>query len=97
MVDVTKVHEIVERHGGKKEHMIAILLDCQEEFVTFRGRFWRKYPSRLEHSPDFGTLDRHFLQGVQPEALGRHQIHVCMGTACNIRAAPGSSKRWSGN
>ena len=32
MVDVSKVNEILERHGARRERMIAILLDCQEEF-----------------------------------------------------------------
>ena len=32
MVDVTRVHEILERHGARRERMIAILLDCQEEY-----------------------------------------------------------------
>ena len=32
MVDVTKVNQILERHGAKHEHMIAILLECQEEY-----------------------------------------------------------------
>ena len=32
MVNVTKVKDIVERHGGKKEHLIAILQDCQDEY-----------------------------------------------------------------
>jgi NADH:ubiquinone oxidoreductase subunit E len=32
MVDVTKVDKILERHGARRERMIAILLDCQEEY-----------------------------------------------------------------
>ena len=33
MIDVEKVEQIVDRHGRTREHLIAILLDCQEEFL----------------------------------------------------------------
>ena len=42
MVDVSKVNKILERHGAKRERMIAILLDCQGNFITFPAKCWRR-------------------------------------------------------
>ena len=33
MTDLIKVEHIVDRHGRNRDNLIAILLDCQEEFL----------------------------------------------------------------
>ena len=88
MVDVTKVHDIVQHHGSKKEHMIAILLDCQEEFCYLPREVLEEVSSELE-TPLTSVLSiATFFRAFSLKPLGRHQIHVCMGTACNISGGP---------
>ena len=75
MVDVTKVHEIVQHHGSMKEHMIAILLDCQEEYCYLPREVLEEVSSELE-TPLTSVLSiATFFRAFSLKPLGRHQIH----------------------
>ena len=88
MVELEKVEEIVERHGGSKENLIAILLDCQEEFHHLPREVIecvaRKTGTPVSNVLGIGT----FFRAFSLEPVGRYPIHVCMGTACHVQGAP---------
>ena len=87
-MDVSKVQEIVERHGMKKEHMIAMLMDCQEEYC-YLPREVLEEVSTQTNTPLTSVLRiATFFRAFSLKPVGRHQIHVCMGTACNIQGGP---------
>ena len=82
MVDVTKVNEILERHGSKRERMIAILLDCQEEYYYLPREVLEAVAAGVQYSADIRSGHRNLLQGVQPQThrtlsdsrLQRHRL-----------------------
>ncbi len=88
MIDVSKVGEIVERHGMKKEHMIAILLDCQEEYRYLPREVLEELAARIDQPLTSVLRIATFFRAFSLRPVGRHQIHVCMGTACNIQGGP---------
>ncbi|HYK89215.1 MAG TPA: NAD(P)H-dependent oxidoreductase subunit E [Acidobacteriota bacterium] len=88
MIDVSKVGEIVQRHGMKKEHMIAILLDCQEEYRYLPREVLDELAERIEMPLTSVLRIATFFRAFSLRPVGRHQIHVCMGTACNIQGGP---------
>ncbi len=86
--DIGKVEAIVERHGRKREHLIAMLLDCQETF-TYLPR------EALEAiAVGVGTPVSHvlgiatFFRAFSLKPVGRYPIQVCMGTACHVQGGP---------
>jgi NADH:ubiquinone oxidoreductase subunit E len=88
MVDVTKVNQILERHGAKREHMIAILLDCQEEY-SFLPREVLEAVSAGVNIPLTSVLAiATFFKAFSLKPIGRYPIRVCNGTACNIQGGP---------
>jgi NADH-quinone oxidoreductase subunit E len=88
MVDVSKVREIVDRHECKKSHMIAILLDCQTEYSYLPREVLEELSIRIS-TPVTSILSiATFFRAFSLKPVGRHQIHVCMGTACNIQGGP---------
>jgi len=88
MVDVAKVHDIVQHHGGKREHMIAILLECQEEYCYLPREVLEEVSIELK-TPLTSVLSlATFFRAFSLKPVGRHQIHVCMGTACCIQGGP---------
>jgi NADH-quinone oxidoreductase subunit E len=88
MVDVSRVREIVDRHEGKKSHMIAILLDCQSEYRYLPREVLEELSTRIS-TPLTSILSiATFFRAFSLKPVGRHQIHVCMGTACNIQGGP---------
>ncbi len=88
MVDVGKVREIVEKHGMRKEHMIAILLDCQEEYRYLPREVLEELANRIDTPLSSVLRIATFFRAFSLKPVGKHQIHVCLGTACNIQGGP---------
>jgi NADH:ubiquinone oxidoreductase subunit E len=80
-----QVKQILERHDRSRENLIAILLDCQEEFTHLPREVVQHVAAELGVSAaavlGFATFYRRF--SLKP--VGRHPIHVCMGTACHVK------------
>lgn len=87
-MDVSKVHEIVSRHGGKKEHLIAILMDCQEEFCYLPREVLEELSGEIKLPLTSVLSVATFFRAFSLKPVGKHQIHVCMGTACCIQGGP---------
>jgi NADH:ubiquinone oxidoreductase subunit E len=88
MVDVTKVTEILERHGAKRERMIAILLDCQEQFYYLPREVLEAVADGVKIPLTSVLAIATFFKAFSLKPIGRHPIRVCNGTACNIQGGP---------
>lgn len=88
MIDIARVESIVDRHGGRREHLIAILLDCQEEFCHLPREVIEAVAVRVgvPVAPVLGIAT--FFRAFSLKPVGRHQIHVCLGTACHVQGGP---------
>jgi len=88
MIDTTNADTIVRRHGGRQEDLIAILLDCQEEYHYLPREVLEEVA--VETATPLTSVLRiaTFFRAFSLRPVGRHQIHVCMGTACNIQGGP---------
>lgn len=88
MVDVTKVNTILERHGFKRERMIAILLDCQEEFFYLPREVLEAVSAGVKVPLASVLSIATFFKAFSLKPIGRYPIRVCNGTACNIKGGP---------
>ena len=88
MVEMARLDEIVMRHGRRKEHIIAMLLDCQEEFQHLPREVVEGIAARVD-IPVASVLGiGTFFRAFSLKPLGRYPIRVCMGTACHVQGAP---------
>jgi NADH-quinone oxidoreductase subunit E len=87
-VDLTGTDRIVDGYDGRREDLIAMLLDVQEELGYLP-------PPHLEHIASrvgvpltqvYGIVT--FYKCFRLVPPGKHQITCCMGTACHVRGAP---------
>jgi len=88
MIEVQQVEQIVDRHGRNREHLIAILLDCQEEFLHLPREVIETVARRLQAPVAQVISIATFFRAFSLKPVGRHRIHVCMGTACHVQGAP---------
>jgi NADH:ubiquinone oxidoreductase subunit E len=88
MVDVSKVNEILERHGSKRERMIAILLDCQETFFYLPREVLEAVAAGVQVPLTSVLSIATFFKAFSLKPIGRYPIRVCNGTACNIKGGP---------
>jgi len=83
-----KIDRIVEAHGCRKERVIAILQDIQDEFGYLPEDALRRVAERLGIPliQVYGVAT--FFKAFRLKPRGRHVVTVCMGTACYVRGAP---------
>lgn len=87
-VDTTKTDEIVDRYPSVRGCVITILHEVQEAYGYLPEAQLRRVSDRtgvpLSQLYGIATFYSHFT--LQPR--GKHQIRVCMGTACHVKGAP---------
>jgi NADH-quinone oxidoreductase subunit E len=86
-MDIGKIDQIIDRHHGEASSLIQILLDIQvdnnwlpQEALTRVSERLAVPMSRIQHITTF-----YKTFSLVPK--GRHEVHVCMGTACHVRGA----------
>ena len=80
--------EILSHYTGKKEELIPILQEAQEEFRYLPSEAMLEIARflRVPESMVFGVST--FYAQFKLVPLGRQIIRVCRGTACHVRGAP---------
>lgn len=86
-MDIAKIDQIINQHQSEASALIQILLDIQSENNWLPQKALARVAeklavpmSRIQH---ITTFYKHF--SLTPK--GKHQIQVCVGTACHVRGA----------
>ena len=87
-MDHDRIDQIIDKHGGEASSLIQVLLEIQTENSWLPkealGRISERLDVPLSRIQHIATFYKAF--SLVPK--GRHQVHVCMGTACHVRGAP---------
>ena len=84
-IDTYKVDEVIDSFSGDLSQLIGILQDIQANFNYLPREALVRVSERLEIpiSQVFGVAT--FFKAFSLKPRGRHQINVCLGTACHVR------------
>jgi NADH-quinone oxidoreductase subunit E len=82
------VDRIVDQHGGEASSLIQVLLDVQGENNWLPKEALDRISDRLEVPLSVVQHISTFYKAFSLVPKGRHQVHVCLGTACHVRGAP---------
>ena len=84
-IDTSKVDEVIDSFRGDLSQLIGILQDIQANFNYLPREALVRVSERLEIpiSQVFGVAT--FFKAFSLKPRGRHQINVCLGTACHVR------------
>ena len=86
-MDNERVDQIIDKHNGAASSLIQILLEIQSEHhwlpQSALARISEKLKVPLTRILHIATFYKAF--SLVPK--GRHEINVCMGTACHVRGA----------
>jgi len=80
-----RVAKILEKHGRKASQIIAILQDVQAVFKYLPESELRFISRELEIPLTRLYAIATFYQAFRLVPRGRHEIALCMGTACHVR------------
>jgi NADH-quinone oxidoreductase subunit E len=86
-MNIERVDQIIDKYHGEASSLIQVLLKIQSE------NHWLPYEvlkrvgeklavpvSRIQHITTF-------YKAFSLVPKGRHEVHICMGTACHVRGA----------
>ena len=86
-MDIDRIDQIIDKHQCEASSLIQILLEIQSENhwlpkeILERVREKLNVPlSRIQHIATF-------YKAFSLVPKGRHEVHICMGTACHVRGA----------
>ena len=83
-----RVDAILDHHCRNGEELIAILLDCQEEF-THLPREVIEQVADGTGAPIATVLQiATFYRRFSMKPIGRYPVRVCMGTTCHVQGGP---------
>jgi len=86
--DLQVVDEIIQKHAFKKNALIQILLDVQNELNWLPAHGLRWIAARLNIPEAEIYRIANFYEAFSLERRGKHLVQVCTGTACHVRGAP---------
>jgi len=87
-MDHQRVDEIIDEHHGEASSLIQVLLDVQAENSWLPRESLLRISERLDVPYARVQHITTFYKAFSLVPKGRHQVHVCLGTACHVRGAP---------
>ena len=87
-MDIQKIDQIIDKHQGAADLLIQVLLDIQSEYRWLPKAALHRVGERLQVPMSRILHIATFYKAFSSVPKGRHQVHVCMGTACHVRGAP---------
>jgi NADH-quinone oxidoreductase subunit E len=86
-MDMERVDQIIDAHGCKASALIQILITIQGENHWLPKEVLERVSERLDvHMNQIQHITT-FYKSFSLVPKGRHEVHVCMGTACHVRGA----------
>jgi len=87
-MDGNKVDAIIDKYEGQANYLIQILLEIQAENHWLPKEALETVSKRLDVPLSRIQNVTTFYKAFSLVPKGRHEIHVCLGTACHVRGAP---------
>lgn len=86
-MDIGKIDQIIDKHQGEASLLIQILLDIQSENSWLPKEALVRVSEKLVVPMSRIQHITTFYKTFSLTPKGRHEIHVCVGTACHVRGA----------
>jgi len=86
-MNIETVDRIVDHHQGEPSALIQILLEIQSENRWLPKEALVRISERLDVPMARIQHIATFYKAFSLVPKGRHQVHICLGTACHVRGA----------
>jgi NADH-quinone oxidoreductase subunit E len=87
-MDNERVDQIIAKHNEEASSLIQVLLDVQSENHWLPKNVLDRISEKLQVPLSRILHIATFYKAFSLVPKGRHEIHICMGTACHVRGAP---------
>ena len=86
-MDSDRVDQIIDEHQGEASSLIQVLLAIQSENHWLPKEALERVSEKLQVPLIRVQHIATFYKAFSLVPKGRHEIHICMGTACHVRGA----------
>jgi NADH-quinone oxidoreductase subunit E len=86
-MDNDRIDQIIDKHHGKASSLIQILLDIQSENHWLPKEALERIGEKLQVPLTRIQHIATFYKAFSLVPKGRHEVHICVGTACHVRGA----------
>ena len=86
-IEIDRIDRIIDDHGAEASSLIQVLLDVQREDHWLSKEALARVSERLEVPLRRIQHIATFYKAFSLTPKGRHEVHICMGTACHVRGA----------
>src|SRR4030043_596344 len=83
-----KIDKIINKYQGDASSLIQVLLEIQSENHWLPKDALEKVSKKLKVPLNRIQHIATFYKAFNLVPRGRHEIHICMGTACHVRGSP---------
>ena len=87
-MDYDKIDKIIDKYPSEASSLIQVLLEIQGENRWLPKEALERVSERLQVPLNRIQHIITFYKAFSVIPKGRHEIHVCTGTACHVRGAP---------
>lgn len=86
-MELKRVDQIIDQYGAEASSLIQVLLQIQGENHWLPAEVLERVCERLDLPLTKAMHIATFYKAFSLVPKGRHEVHVCMGTACHVRGA----------
>jgi NADH-quinone oxidoreductase subunit E len=86
-MDIDRIDQIIDKHQCEASSLIQILLDIQSENHWLSREALARVSEKLEVPMTRIQHIATFYKAFSLVPRGRHEVHICVGTACHVRGA----------
>ena len=86
-MDNDRIDHIIEKHQGEASSLIQVLLQIQSENHWLPREAMERVSEKLLVPLSRVQHIATFYKAFSLVPKGRHEVHLCMGTACHVRGA----------
>ena len=87
VMNIEKIDRIIDKHQAKADSLIQILLEIQSENHWLPGNILERISEKLRVPLNRIRHIATFYKAFSLVPKGRHEVNICMGTACHVRGA----------
>jgi NADH-quinone oxidoreductase subunit E len=82
-----RIDQIIDKHNSEASSLIQVLLEIQSENHWLPKEAIERVSERLQVPISRTMHIASFYKAFSLVPKGRHEVHICMGTACHVRGA----------
>ncbi len=86
-MDINRIDEIIDKHDADPGSLIQVLLQIQSENHWLPKEALERVAERLNVPMTRVQNVATFYKAFSVVPRGKHEVHVCVGTACHVRGA----------